>query len=261
MTRLSWSTPGTRFFEAGVDQGVLFIGTVGVPWIGLISVDENPTGGDAKAYYIDGVKYLNAAANEEFAATLSAYTYPDEFNECDGSSKIHNGLYATQQARKTFSLSYRTRIGNDVDGVDHGYKIHLVYNALAAPSKATYSSIGGSNDPSDFSWDITTRASAFALHRNVSHLVIDSTETDARILSTLEDILYGSDTTASRLPSITELTSLFATVYGLDVIDNGDGTYTINAEDDALTMETADVAQVNWPTVVSISDDIYTISS
>lgn len=205
MTRLDWGAVGERFYETGVDRGVLYIDGNGVAWNGLVSVNETPTGGEAKPYYLDGVKFQNRSSNEEFEATIEAYTYPEEFASCDGTAYLGGGLYATQQRRKSFGFSYRSRVGNDVDGVDHAYKIHLVYNALAAPSELPHSTITDTLEPFNFSWHVTTRATISPYARPTSHFVIDSRTTPPDVLSGIEDLLYGKDSWAPRLPSLEEL--------------------------------------------------------
>lgn len=208
--RLKWDNVGERVFETGVDQGVLYVGTTdGVPWNGLVSVSESPSGASLSEYYIDGIKYLQLLSAEEFVATIEAFTYPDEFSTCDGTLSAGNGLYMTHQPRASFGLSYRSRIGNDVDGIDLGYKIHVVYNALAAPSQRQHSSMGDTVDPYHFSWQLSTKPSNFAGFKPTAHLVIDSRDTPSDLLSQIEDILYGSTSSASRLPSADELIFLF----------------------------------------------------
>lgn len=210
MPRLIWGAAGERFFETGLDRGVLYLPSdPGVVWNGLISISESPDGGEAKPYYLDGIKYLNVSASEEYAATISAYFYPREFGVCDGQVSIQNGLIATQQPRKSFGLSYRTRVGNDVVSSDFSYKIHLVYNALAEPSSRQNSTLGGSTDPSSFSWVISTKPPTITGYKPTAHLVIDARFTDPTILATVEDILYGTETDLARLPDPDELIAIF----------------------------------------------------
>jgi len=194
--RLIWDKVGDRRFETGVDRGVLYTTDgVGVAWNGLTSVRESTPGGEARAFYLDGLKYLNIAGGQDFAGTIEAYTYPDEFSIHDGTVILDSGLIATQQRRRPFAFSYRTRIGNDVDGPDKGYKIHIVYNALAAPSEASYSSIGSSSEPSTFSWEFTTtpkRPKSETPLAPLAHIVIDSTKTNPSVLRYIEEQLYGS---------------------------------------------------------------------
>lgn len=208
MTRLNWGTTGERYYEAGVDRGVLYIAGVGVPWNGLTAVKESPSGGEPTPYYIDGIKFRNLSAAEEFEATIEAFTSPPEFTVCEGIVSIHNGLFVGGQPRVPFSLSYRTNIGNDVDGQDHGYKIHLVYNALAAPAQRENNTLGESPEPMNLSWGVTTMPPALANRRPSAHFVIDSRTTDPLLLQDVEDILYGSTTLVSSLPTPTELVAL-----------------------------------------------------
>lgn len=227
MTRLLWGGSGERFYETGIDRGVLYpLFGAGVAWNGLTAVSENPNGGGPKSYYIDGYKYINVAAAEEYSATLEAFSSPAAFAECDGTAEALNGLYLTQQPRKSFGLSYRTRIGNDVDGLDHGYKIHLVYNALAAPSGTTFGTMNDSPEPINFSWEITTRPPILTGYRPTAHFIIDSRETPIQLLSQFEGILYGTSTTEPRLPSVQELMEVFASLAYIGVFyKSPDGSY------------------------------------
>ncbi len=212
MTRLMWNAAGERIFEAGVDRGVLYIeGEVGVPWNGLISVSESPSGGKVTPYYIDGIKYFNHVSLEEFEAAIEAYTYPEEFAECDGTKLVKNGLFATQQRKKSFGLAYRTKVGNDNDGIDHGYKLHVVYNATAEPTNRSNNTISDSVEPFNFNWSIFTKPSVFTGYKPTAHFVIDSRTTPPTLLGQIENILYGSDVDGltSRLPSADELLYIF----------------------------------------------------
>lgn len=261
MPRLDWYAVGSRTYEVGVDRGVLYIDSQpGVPWNGLTSVSESATGGEAKAYYIDGVKYLNISTPEEFQATITAFTYPDEFGQCDGTAQVRTGLFVTQQRRKSFGMSYRTKIGNDLTP-DHGYKIHLIYNALAAPSDRSHSTISDSTDPNDFSWTVTTRPPVTAGYHRTAHIVIDSRYTDPVTLAAVEDILYGTDILSASLPTLAELATIFDTVTTLVVTDNGDGTFTVEGPASAVEMLDERTFQINWPTAVYLDEVSYTVSS
>lgn len=210
MPKLVWGSAGERIYETGVDRGVLYVGSSpGVVWNGLISVVESPSGGDPKPYYMDGVKYLNLASAEEFEATVNAFSAPREFGPCDGVTSIQNGLLATQQPRKSFGLSYRTRVGNDFDP-EHGYRIHLVYNALAAPSQRSHKTFGNSIDLADLSWSVTTLPPSITGYKPTAHLVIDSTLANGTKLATAEAVLYGDDSHAARMPTPDELAAIFA---------------------------------------------------
>jgi len=261
VTRITWGDIGSRLYEAGIDRGVLYVDDQpGVPWNGLTSVTENVSGGSAKAYYVDGEKYWNTTTRSEFSATLTAFTYPDEFEACDGLGEVRPGFFAAHQRRKSFGLSYRSKIGNDLTD-ELGYKIHLIYGALASPSNKVHKSIGSSVDVSDFSWTLTSLPSAISGFGRTSHFIIDSRSIDPTTYSSIEDILYGSDTTTSRLPSFTELTDLIDTGFHLTVTDNGDGTFSMSAPMAELYMLDADNFQVTWGTVVDNGDGTYTATS
>lgn len=224
MSRLTWDKTGERYYETGVKQGVLYPiqadgrYSKGVAWNGLISVTESPSGAEATPLYADDIKYLNLISNEEFGATIEAYTYPDEFYECDGSSALADGVMIGQQKRKTFGLCYRTTVGNDVDGNDYGYKLHLIYGCLAAPSEKGYNSINDSPEAITFSWEVSTTPVSVKGFKPTSQITIDSTkiaENKKAKLTELEDILYGKDgdggsATDPRLPLPDEVATLFA---------------------------------------------------
>ena len=206
MAKLTWDNTGERIFETGIKQGVLYPiqsdgkYTKGVAWNGLTAVTESPSGAEATALYADDIKYLNLLSNEEFGATIEAYTYPDEFAECDGSAELATGVMIGQQKRKTFGLCYRTTIGNDVEGNDYGYKLHLVYGCLAAPSEKGYSTINDNPDAITFSWEVSTTPVNVEGFKPTSQITIDSTKADPTKLAALEAILYGSAETEAKLP-------------------------------------------------------------
>ncbi len=217
--RLKWDQTGERLYETGAKQGVLYIPTAGVyskgvAWNGLTSVTESPSGAEATALYADDIKYLSLLSTEEFGATIEAYTYPDEFAACDGSKELVDGVFIGQQARSTFGLCYRTTVGNDTDGNDHGYKLHIIYGALASPSEKQYQTINDSPDAITFSWEVTTTPVNVTGGKPTAYLVIDSTKADATKLAALEDILYGKDAVDSqqavepRLPLPDEIKTL-----------------------------------------------------
>lgn len=199
--KLVWDKTGEHFYETGVKNGVLYpmsaSGTYpkGVAWNGLTAITESPSGAEATALYADDIKYLNLMSNEEFGATVEAYTYPDEFAECDGSASLTKGVYIGQQARKTFGLCYRTTLGNDAKGNDYGYKLHIIYGAMASPSEKAYSTINDSPDAITFSWELSTTPVAVANFKPTASLTIDSTKVDTAKLTALEEILYGKDGT------------------------------------------------------------------
>lgn len=262
MSRIAWNTAGSRFYEAGVDRGVLYLDSLaGIPWVGLISVDENPSGGEPKAYYIDGDKYLNLSSNEEFEASIKAFTYPVEFAECDGTARVRPGLFFGQQQRKSFGFSYRTMIGNDTGGSGSAYKIHLVYNGLATPSTKSVSTYEDSIQASDFTWDLTTKSRGVSGYKTTAHVVIDSRYTHPLTLQAVEDALYGSDSVVAHLPSPQELIDIFDVPVVFNVHDNGDGTYLIEGLDENILDIGGGKYLIDHPGVVAIDEDTYTISS
>lgn len=207
MAKLVWDNTGERLYETGVKYGVLYpIDSTGaypkgVAWNGLTNVTESPSGAEATALYADDIKYLNLISAEEFGGTIEAYTYPDEFAECDGSAALTPGVYIGQQPRKTFGLCYRTTLGNDVDNDSHGYKLHLVYGALASPSEKAYATINDSPEAITFSWEFKTTPVNVTGHKPTACVTIDSTKVNAEKLAALEKILYGDETgDGPRLP-------------------------------------------------------------
>lgn len=219
MTKLTWDGTGARLYETGVDHGVLYIPNNmgvyddGVAWNGLTTVTESPSGAEPTALYADNIKYLNLISAEEFGATVEAYTYPEEFGQFDGTASPVSGLSVGQQSRRPFGLSYRTRLGNDVAGQDYGYKLHLIYNATAAPSEKAYSTINDSPEAITFSWELTTTpVTAGDTLKPTAQLTIDSTKVDETALAALEDMLYGTPGQDPKLPTPLEVIALFEAV-------------------------------------------------
>jgi hypothetical protein len=217
MTALVWDQTGERLYETGVDHGVLYIPdqsgaySLGVAWNGLTTVTESPSGAEANAQYADNIKYLNLFSAEEFGATIEAFTYPDEFAQFDGLAVPSPGVAISQQARRAFGLSFRTKVGNDVDGEDHGYKLHLVYGATASPSEKAYASINDSPEAITFSWTVTTVPTPVTGYRPTSLITVDSSKVGASDLTDLENFLYGTAGGDPRLPSPDEVISIFGT--------------------------------------------------
>lgn len=215
MAVLTWDVAGERLYETGVKNGVLYPQDtdgsypLGVAWNGLTSITESPSGAEASPIYADDVKYLNLVSAEEFGATIEAYMYPDEWAECDGSAELATGVIAGQQARKAFGLCYRTTLGNDVDNNDYGYKLHLIYGALAAPSEKAYSTINDSPEAITFSWEVKTVPVAVTGLKPTASITIDSTKADETALALLEDILYGTAGTDPYLPLPDAINALF----------------------------------------------------
>ena len=211
--KLSWDKSGERFYETGVKNGVLYVQNAGaypkgVAWNGLTAVTESPSGAEATPLYADDIKYLELTSEEEFGGTIEAYTYPDEFAECDGSAELAQGVKIGQQKRKAFGLVYKTTLGNDEDGNDHGYKLHLVYGCKAAPSEKAYATINDSPEAITFSWEFTTTPVAVAGHKPTAHIEIDSTKADSTCLAALEAKLFGTETDEPQLPLPDEVKTL-----------------------------------------------------
>lgn len=224
MAKCVWDKVGERLYETGTRQTVLYpmdkkgMYSKGVPWSGVTSITESPSGAEPTDLWADDIKYLTLFSAEQFGATIEAYTYPDEFAECDGSASLATGVMIGQQARKMFGLCYRTVLGNDVVGEDYGYKLHLVYGAKASPSEKAYNSINDNPEASSLSWEITTTPVNVAGFKPTAHLEIDSTKVDAVKLKALEEILYGKDATSEgasdgvdpRLPLPDEIATMFS---------------------------------------------------
>lgn len=216
MTKITWDAVGDRTYETGVDQGVLYPQNTdgsypaGYGWNGLTTVTETPSGAEATPQYADNIQYLNLVSIELFGGTIEALTYPNEFEQCDGTAQPSSGLTVGQQNRKAFGLSYRTRLGNDVDGSDYGYKLHLVYGALAKPSQKAFETINDTPKPIGFSWEFTTSPVAVTGLKPTALMTIDSTLVDAAALAALEAFLYGTSGAAARLPLPDEVIALFA---------------------------------------------------
>lgn len=222
MFAIDWDKSGEKLYETGVDRGVLY--TVdsetgaygdGTPWNGITAVTESPSGAEANPQFADNIKYLNLLSAEELGVTLEAYTYPEEFGVCDGSAEVAPGVLIGQQSRKTFGLSYRTKIGNDIDGQDHGYKLHLLYGAQASPSERAYNTINDSPEAISFSWELTTTPVNVTGHKATALITIDSTKVDKEKLAAFENILYGTaagseggTAVAARMPLPDEVISL-----------------------------------------------------
>ena len=215
MAKLIWDKIGERFFETGVNKGVLYpqesgAYPKGVAWNGLTAVTESPSGAEATPLYADNIKYLNLMSNEEFGATVEAYTYPDEFAACNGEATLSEGVVIGQQKRSPFGMSYQTKIGNDVDN-ELGYKIHIIYNALAAPSEKAYQTVNDSPEAITFSWELTTTPVEVEGYKPTACLTIDSTKVEASKLAALEAVLYGSESEEPRLPLPDEVLDIIGT--------------------------------------------------
>ena len=216
MAKIVWDESGKRLYETGVKNGVLYIQdetgvyNKGVAWNGLTAVTESPSGAEATPLYADDIKYLELFSAEEFGATIEAYTYPEEFEACDGSASLGTGVTIGQQDRKTFGLCYRTVLGNDVKSNEYGYKLHLIYGAKAAPSEKGYQTINDSPEAITFSWEVTTTPVNVAGFKPTASVTIDSTKIDPEKLKKIEGMLYGEGATDAKLPLPDELKTILA---------------------------------------------------
>lgn len=216
MAKLVWDESGKRIYETGVQKGVLYVQDgsgnypKGVAWNGLTAVTESPSGAEATPLYADDIKYLELRSAEEFGATIEAYTYPEEFEACDGSASLAKGVSIGQQDRKAFGLCYRTVVGNDIQGNSHGYKLHLIYGAVASPSEKAYATVNDSPEAVTFSWEITTTPVEIEGFKPTASITIDSTKVDSGKLAELEKKLYGDTSTEAQLPLPSEVKTIFA---------------------------------------------------
>ena len=217
MSKLVWDETGKRFYETGVRKAVLYPQGSngeypnGYAWSGVTNITEKPTGAEATALYADDIKYLNLISNEDLEASIEAYMYPDEFTECDGSAELVPGVTVSQQKRKSFGLAYQTALGNDTEGYDHGYKIHLIYGCVAAPSEKAHATVNDSPEAMTMSWEIKTTPVSVDGLNPTADLTIDSTKVDSTKLKKLEDILYGTNEVEPRLPLPNEIKTILAT--------------------------------------------------
>jgi hypothetical protein len=224
MSKMKWDQTGERLYETGVKQGALYPQgpdgeyKTGVPWNGLISVSESPSGAEPTALWADDTKYLTLMSIEEFGATIEAYTYPDEFAECDGSAEIEDGVFIGQQSRKPFGLVYKTTLGNDTEGNDYGYKLHIIYGALASPSEKNYQSINESPEANTFSWEVTTTPVEVTGFKPTSQVVINSKKVDPAALKLIEDALYGNASQEPTLLLPDEIKTLLSTKYKISFV-------------------------------------------
>ena len=217
MSKLVWDATGDRLYETGIDRVVLFPFSKeqgekyadGVAWNGVSAINESPSGAEASAIYADNIKYLNLMSVEELGLSIEAYTYPDEFAECDGSASPADGLMIGQQTRQHFGIAYRTLIGNDEESTDYGYKIHIVFDCLASPSEKAYATVNDSPEAMSFSWDITTTPVTIEGYKPSAMITIDSSKVDKDDLEDLEEMLYGTTTTEPTMPTVAQIFEIF----------------------------------------------------
>lgn len=259
MAVLVWDQTGDRKFVTGVDRGVLYYANndTAVPWNGLTAVEEAPTI-ETKPYYVDGMKYLDVVIPGEFAGKLRAYTYPEEFDLYNGIFEYEPGMMVHDQQPKSFGLSYRTKLGDDVSGVDLGYRIHLLYNLTAIPDSIAHVSMGNSVSPVEFSWSLHGRPELVPGYRPSAHLSFDTTKLDTGILATIEEILYGSEVVDGRLPTPTEFLQLFNLI---TIIDHGDGTWSATGPSTHISMLDLSTFQIEGADAEFLDSDTYEIST
>jgi len=262
MTALVWDKTGEKFYQTGIQCGVLYLqdGRV-VVWNGLTGMDETSES-ELTSYYLDGVKYLENLSPGDFSGKLKAWTYPDEFDSVSGIAEVSSGLQYYEQPPKSFNLSYQTRVSNDIDS-ELGYKIHLLYNLLAKPDQSSFNTLSDeAKEPTEFGWSLTGTPPPLTGFRPTVHVVVDSTKTDPETLQAIEDIIYGTATTNPRFPTIDEIRALFD-VYGiLVIIDNGDGTWTaIDQAGDYITMNNPTQFTINNADATYLDATTYEVST
>lgn len=260
MTQLQWDQVGDRLYEAGVDRGVLYVPNgPGVSWNGLISVNEKTIGNELAPVFYEGVKIAEAMSPGDYAGSLRAYTYPDEFMLFEGTIDAGNGLYLGNQRPERFGLSYRTKMGNDVDGLDHSYKIHVLYNLLAIPAEKTYQTTQGVEAMS-FEWAITAIPEIVPGYRPTAHLIFDTRYMDPQFISDIEDTLYGTESTPPTLPPISTLVSFSAGWVIIRITDNFDGTWTATGPDELFSMLDEETFQIIQANAVYLDEDTYAVT-
>ena len=260
MTKIVWDQSSERIYETGIDRGVLYIpNQFGIPWAGLTGLDDDYSEDATEPIYVDGIKQLDQDLIGNFKATLTAITYPDEFLPCEGILES-NGMYIDGQVPTKFGLSFRSKVGNDTNGLDYGYKIHLLYNLTAVPDTKRYDTITSSETPLEFAWSITGTPMSAPGFRPTAHIFFDTRFAPEGFIITLETILYGGDTSNSRLPSITELIDLASGEATLQITDNGDGTWTAESTSGLITMVDETTFQINAANATYLTEDTYQIS-
>lgn len=261
MAALTWNSIGERFFNSGVDRGVLFVeGLSGVAWSGLTEVTKNTTGTAPRPYYMDGIKYLNYPTPGELEGSISAFYSPPQFDHCDGSPSDGLPVKVGQQSRRTFSLAYRTLIGNDVEGARRGYKIHLIYDALAEPSDQTSSSLTNDPEAAPLSWTFSTQARPTFERLPTSHLEVTTLTSTPEQIAALEATLYGTPTTNPRMPSPNEVLGMMGENAKLTVVLHGDGTFTVIGEEGFIHRINSEVYQLASSQISVPSNGHYTIT-
>lgn len=257
MTALAWDLTGDRLYQTGVDRGVLYFPDVpGVAWNGLTSIDES-SDVENKASYADGIKYLQTQVPGDFSATIKAFTYPEEFEKAIGILSDSYGMQLHNQKATSFGLSYRTLIGNDVSGIDHGYMIHLAYNLLATPDSIAYGTLTDSPEAIEFSWGVSGLPVEIPGFKPTAHITINSTKLDPETLTSIEDVLYGTDVTDPYLPTPLELFGLVSIV----ITDHGDGTWSAHGPSHFISMLDSTTFEIIEANATYSDADTYSIST
>lgn len=261
MTAVVWDQVGTRYYEAGVDRGILYLPSGnGVPWNGLLSVNEQVSGNEGTPIYFDGIKYGSVMALGDFAATLRAYTYPDEFLQFEGTLYVGNGLFVTNQQTTRFGLSYRTKIGNDVEGDDLGYKIHVLYNLTAVPAQRNFQTFTADHNALEFEWNISAIPGEVSGFQPTAHLIFDTRLMDPLLLADIENTLYGDELNDAALPELSSLTSFIGSWVIIRIIENFDGTWTAEGPDNLITMLDATTFEIIQANAEYLDANTYVIS-
>lgn len=267
MTAIVWDQVGERVYQAGVDRGVLYlvdgeVTTLAVPWNGLISVEES-SDSELKSFYLDGVKFLENLIPGDFQGSLKAFTYPEEFDDINGIANPASGIYYHNQPSKSFNLAYRTKIGNDVDGTDHGYRIHILYNVIAVPDSFGFETFQESDiQPVQFGWKLSGTPTKIHDLRPTVHISMDSTKTPPPIFKMLEDMLYGTATQDPYLPSMHDISRFFGFQGALVIVDNHDGTWSaVDESDTYISMLDPTTFQIDGADATYLDEVTYNISS
>lgn len=262
MTAIQWYQAGNKIYESGLDRGVLYVhGMDGVPWTGLTSVAED-SNNVVNPIHFDATKINDLVVLGNFSGVLRAFTYPDEFLECEGVLEDQEGIYLSEQPVKRFNLSYRTKIGESDNDFSEGYKIHILYNLTAVPSQKVRKTLGLSAEINEFEWNLTSIPEEIAGYRPTSHLIVDSRNIDPWLLIDLEEVLYGNDTREPTLPSLRALTTFIRKWDRMIIVDHGDGTWSAIAKDpDQITMISGSEFSIEADNVTYLDADTYEISS
>lgn len=262
MTALVWDKAGERTYQGGVDRGVLYLhdGTV-VVWNGLTSVEES-TPSEIKSFYLDGVKYLDNLILGTFSARLQAFTYPDEFDLVNGHGQLIEGFEVSDQPSESFDLSYRTKVGNDLEGLEHGYKIHILYNVIAQADNASFNTESDSLEPVPFSWILNGTPEKVLNFKPTAHMIIDSRKVSSQVLEILEEQLYGTSEHNPSLPTPSDIIEYFSNIHRLVIIDQGDGSWTaVDPSDEYITMVDSETFVIDNADATYLDMDTYTIST